>query len=53
MKTYNPKPLDTSDVNLPLELADLIEMMAENVHEVWALNRIIKDGPTEQSVMTN
>lgn len=40
MKTYNPKPLDTSDVNLPVELADLIEKMAENVHEVWAQNRI-------------
>ncbi len=44
-QTYTPRPLDTSDVELPEELFPLIEKMAENVHEVWAKNRI-SDGWT-------
>lgn len=36
---YNPSPVDTSAVHLPAELLPLIEEMAKNVHEVWALNR--------------
>lgn len=39
-KTYQPLPIDTSDVILPDELLPLVEVMAKNVHEVWALNRI-------------
>lgn len=42
---YIPQPVDTSDVKLPEELTPLIEDMARNVHEVWALNRI-NDGWT-------
>ena len=37
---YNPKPVDTSKVKLPEELDSLVEIIAKNVHEVWALNRI-------------
>ncbi len=37
---YNPKPVDTSSVELPAELNHLVDAMAENVHEVWAKNRI-------------
>jgi hypothetical protein len=37
---YTPKPVDTSDVVLPEELNRLAETIAENVHEVWARNRI-------------
>lgn len=37
---YIPRPLDTSDVELPSELMPLIEDMARNVHEVWARNRM-------------
>lgn len=37
---YNPNPIDTSDVILPEELLDLIELVAENVHDVWAVGRI-------------
>lgn len=37
---YIPSPADTADVKLPDELLPLIEEMAENVHEVWAKNRI-------------
>lgn len=37
---YEPQPLDVSAVALPDELLPLVEMMAENVHEVWAATRI-------------
>ena len=37
---YQPKPADTSGVELPKELLALAEMLAENVHENWALSRI-------------
>ncbi len=37
---YIPNPPDLSDVELPQEVASLIEAMAKNVHEVWAQNRI-------------
>lgn len=39
-KKYVPEPLDTSEVKLPEDLLSLIEKMAENVHEVWAQNRL-------------
>ena len=44
-ENYTPEPIDTSDVNLPEELAALAEDIAKNVHETWALNRI-KEGWT-------
>ena len=31
---YIPKPIDTSDVRLPDELNELIELISKNVHEV-------------------
>ena len=34
--TYIPKPVDTSDVQLPEELEMLVEQMSKNVHDVWA-----------------
>ncbi len=37
---YIPQPIDTSDVNLPTELEELVEEMSKNVHEVWAETRI-------------
>ena len=41
MKTnYIPQPLDTSDIQLPKELNELVEQMAKNVHEVWEQTRI-------------
>ena len=40
---YTPKPIDTSNVELPNSLLELTEKIAENVHEVWSQNRI-KDG---------
>lgn len=40
MNTYNPNPIDTSDVVLPTELLSLTEKLAENTHDVWAKGRI-------------
>lgn len=36
---YIPHPLDLSDVELPEELMELKEAIAENAHEVWAQGR--------------
>ena len=43
MKEYTPKPVDISDVELDNSLMELVEVMAKNVHDVWAETRI-KDG---------
>ena len=48
MKNYNnytPKPIDTSDVQLPAEMNQLVEQLARNVHDNWAFGRI-KEGWT-------
>jgi hypothetical protein len=37
---YKPKPIDTKDIVLPSELLELIEKIAENVHDVWGAGRI-------------
>lgn len=39
-KKYIPAPLNTAEVVLPAELTELVEKLAENAHEVWAVNRI-------------
>ena len=39
MKTYIPKPIDLSDVELGEDLNDLREAIAENAHDVWAAER--------------
>lgn len=39
MKTYIPKPIDLSDVELTENLNELREAIAENAHEIWAANR--------------
>lgn len=42
---YTPNPIDTSDVELSEEMKQLVEQLARNVHENWALGRI-KEGWT-------
>lgn len=37
---YKPKPEDTSNISIPSDLQSLVEKIAENVHEVWAAQRI-------------
>jgi ryanodine receptor 2 len=38
--TYDPRPIDVDSVELPPELAELVELLAENAHEVWSVTRI-------------
>ena len=40
---YEPKPVDTSDIVLSEDLLALNELIAKNVHEVWAASRV-KEG---------
>lgn len=40
--TYVPKPLDTSQIELSQELKELTELLAENVHDIWAKQRIME-----------
>ena len=37
---YVPRPLETSAVVVPSELAALVEQLAAHVHDVWAAGRI-------------
>ncbi len=37
---YIPRPIDTSTVRLPVELEQLLERLAENAHDVWAVQRL-------------
>jgi ryanodine receptor 2 len=38
--TYKPNPLDDTRLQLPQELAQLVERLAENAHDQWARQRI-------------
>jgi hypothetical protein len=40
MTKYNPTPIDTSAVSLPASLSELMERLAENTHDVWAVARL-------------
>lgn len=42
-KEYNPQPIDISSIKLDDDLEDLIETIAQDVHDVWAVKRI-KEG---------
>lgn len=42
---YKPEPIDTKNIEIPLDLRPLVELIAKNVHEVWAEGRI-KEGWT-------
>lgn len=37
---YTPKPMDLSDVKIPEEILLLIEQIAEDIHETWAVGRM-------------
>jgi hypothetical protein len=37
---YQPAPLDTSNVQLTEELTRLVEMLAKNAHDIWAVDRL-------------
>jgi hypothetical protein len=37
---YQPNPIDTSRVTLPVEVSELTELLSRNAHDVWARQRI-------------
>jgi hypothetical protein len=38
--TYEPKPIDTSNIQLPAALLALTERLAENAHDLYARQRM-------------
>ena len=42
---YDPHPIDTAHIDLPADVAELTERLAENTHDVWARQRM-KEGWT-------
>ena len=40
MAMYTPTPISTEGVSLPPELAELVDRLAENLHDHWARRRI-------------
>ena len=43
MNKYIPSPINLDEVELPNDILSLVELIAENVHEVWADARV-KEG---------
>lgn len=39
---YKPNPVNTADIVLPEDLIELIEQIAENVHENWSVGRMLE-----------
>lgn len=37
---YDPMPIDTSKVLLPADVISITERLAENTHDLWALQRM-------------
>jgi hypothetical protein len=37
---YIPKPISSSEIRLEADIVELTEKLAENVHDIWALQRI-------------
>ena len=37
---YQPKPIDTRNVELSRDILELSEILAENTHDLWAQGRI-------------
>ncbi|MDH3226015.1 MAG: RyR domain-containing protein [Thermoleophilia bacterium] len=53
MSAYEPQPIDTSRVKLPEELEQLVELLAENAHDNWSLQRMSEGwtyGPARDDV---
>ena len=40
---YDPKPIDTSRIQLSPEILELTELLAKNAHEIWSRQRL-QDG---------
>jgi len=42
-KKYVPTPVDCRHIAIPEDLADLVELLARNIHDIWAMKRM-QDG---------
>jgi len=42
-KKYVPAPVDCGHIAIPEDVADLIERLAKNIHDIWAMKRL-EDG---------
>ena len=40
---YQPRPIPVEEIELPTELNDLVEALARNVHDLWALERLAQN----------
>jgi hypothetical protein len=50
--TYQPRPIETSHVELTPEILELTEKLAENAHDIWAQRRLAEGwtlGPKKDS----
>lgn len=45
MIDYNPEPIPTEHIALSDEILELVELLAENAHDIWAAERL-RDGWT-------
>jgi len=53
LHTYVPAAIDTSEVDLPASLELLTDRLAANVHEQWAMKRLIEGwryGPARDDI---
>ncbi|MBF0565825.1 MAG: Ryanodine receptor Ryr [Nitrospirae bacterium] len=53
---YTPKPIDSEIINLPPYLEQAIELLATNVHDIWAQKRIEEGwslGPRNDTLKQN
>jgi hypothetical protein len=37
---YTPKPINTSNIELPASMHDLTEKLAEHIHDIWSQKRM-------------
>jgi RyR domain-containing protein len=52
--SYQPRPIDVTGVALPIALARLGEVLAENAHDLWAEERMAQGwthGPRRDDVL--
>ena len=52
--SYTPKPIHTQGIQLPADLVELTETLAENAHDEWALQRMAEGwtyGPHRDDVL--
>lgn len=40
MNAYRPSPIDTTGIELPADILQLTERLAENAHDLWAMQRL-------------